>query len=479
MYLTFHPSRQHADYLQDAHVTPPPMSPSLALLNFEQSPLDKPMFELAMHHRSTSGSSLEIHHSSPMTVPGSARQATPYNTFPPAMDLPAGTVPDTPGPMQRAFDCDPANHIPWHITSPIPVKRCTPSTPALTPLPDTNLSVEDVDPELVPLPPSVDPFTVHLSRSTPGHYHVSVDKDSRMDEADMLNGFACLKLADRHSSASEDRRKFPHHPITDAPGTRLGTAVEMRYQYEDTKLQDTFDTLGLDRIREHRRQQQTVELQENIRTLRASKHHQVLLSCLSQRDGGMQDLVRKDSCVSEDWETCSGEHSIAMASVCSLDDYNFHQTRTSSPASDYFTGLPLAESKRAGQGDAAPLNFSCVVWDSSTVFRGAPAPKNAWCGHTGLYDGTGYGDDSGRSRAREPDEGIHDSYLKAPSAPLSVNGARSGEVMSDRQSRNEELHENIAYSPLIGHGHGSCMSLESIYRAYAYPLGENAEQQQQ
>lgn len=455
-------------------MTPLPMSPSLALLNFEQSPSDKPMFDLAVHHRSVSGSSLEVHHSSPMTVPGSARQATPYNIFPPAVDLPAGTVPDTPGPMQRAFDRDPANHLPWQITTPTPVERYTPSTPVLTPLPGTKLSIGDVDPELVPLPPSLDPSTVHLGHSTPGYFDIPVDEDPRMDDADVLNGIACLKLADDHSSASEDPRRSSHHHIADAPVGRHGTAEEMRLRYEDTKLQGTVDTLELpqDRTRAHRRQQQTMELQENIRTLGAPKHHQMLLLRLRQQDGGMQDPVRKDSCASEDWETCSGERSKAMASVYSLHDRNPYQTRTPSSSSGFSTALPPAEGKRADHGDDAPPDFSYVVWDSPTEFREAPAPKNTWGGHIGLYDGTGYGDDSGPSTPREPDEGIHDSHLKASSVPLSVDGARSGEEVSNRLSRDERLHENIAQFPLTAHGHGSCKSLESIYRAYAYPVGE-------
>lgn len=449
------------------------MSPSLALLNFEQSPSDKPMFDLTMHRRSVSGSSLEVHHSPPMTVPGSARQATPYNIFPPVTDLPAGTIPDTPGPMQRAFNRDPANYATWRNASPTPFENYAPSTPVLTPLPGTNLSVGDIDPELVPLPPSANPSTVHLGRSAPGYFDIPVDEHPQMDNADVLNGLACLKLAGDHDNAPGDQQSTSsHNPSADAPIGRRGTAEEMRHQYEDAKLQDTVNKLEIpqDRTRALKHQQQARDLPENVRTLGVPRHHQVLPLRLKQQDGSLQDPFRKDSRNSDDWETCSGERSTAMASEDSLHRRNPHKTCTSSSSSVYSAAPPPAKGKEADHGDNASPEFAYVVWNSPSGLREAPAPESSWGGHTNLYDGTGYGGDSSPSTPREPDEGIDDIHLKTWSAPLSVDGARSGNEKSNQPSSSEDLYyETVRQSPFTAHGHGS---LESIYRAYAYPLGD-------
>ncbi|KAF1933093.1 uncharacterized protein M421DRAFT_1653 [Didymella exigua CBS 183.55] len=452
---------------RDTCATSLPMSPSLALLNFEQSPPDKPMFDLTMHQRSGSGSSLEVHHSSPMTVPGSARQATPYNIFPPATDLPAGTVPVTPGPMQRAFNRDPANHVLWQNASPTPLERYAPSTPVLTPLPGTNLSVEDIDPELVPLPPSVNPSIVYLSHSNPGYFDIPVDENPQMDSTDVLNGLACLKLADAHDGTAGDYSKAFADAGVDAPVGRRGTAEEMRHQYGDAKVQDTVNTLVIPqgRLRTHGRQQGAREPQENVRGF--PKHHQELPLRLKQEDGGLQDSVRQDSCISEDWETCSGARSAAMTSVHSLHNRDLNQPCMSSSSSIY-----------AGDGkgndvenDMTP-KFAYIVWDSPDGPRRGLAPEKIWGRHSGLYDGSGYGEDSGPSTPREPEEGIQ-GELKASSAPLSVCGARFGKENSNGPSRGEDPFPGaVSESPLATHEQGNCESLESIYRAYAYPFGD-------
>ncbi|KAF3036177.1 hypothetical protein E8E12_004693 [Didymella heteroderae] len=461
--------------VKDVCMTPLPISPSLALLDFEQSPSDQPMFDLTMHQRSVSGSSLEVHHSSPMTVPGSARQATPYNVFLPMNDFPAGTVPDTPGPMQRAFNRDLANYAPWQNADPTPVERYTPSTPVLTPLPGTNLSVGDIDPELVPLPPSVNPSMVHLGRSMPGYFDIPVDGHPQMDHADVLNGLACLKLADGHADTSGDHGKSLTDTATNAPIGRRGTAEEMRHQHEDARLQDTVNTLGIpqDQIQAYQRQQQAGELQEHVCGLSVPERHQVSPLRPKQQADDLHDSIRKVSCNSEGWEMCSGERSAAMASEYSLYNRDPNQTHSPSPASVYSAAPPSEHRKGADHGNDAPPKFAHVVWDGPRGHREAPAPMKTWDGHTGLYDGTGYGDDSGLSTPCEPDEGIHDIHLKASSAPLSVSGARSGNEKSNRPLRGEDpYHETVRQSPFSTCGHDNCESLESICRAYAYPLGD-------
>lgn len=448
--------------------TPLPMSPSLALLDFEQSPSDKLMFDLTLRHRSVSGSSLEVHHSSPVTVPGSARRATPYNAFPLVTDLPAGTLPDTPGPILRAFNRDPANHVTWRDASPTPFERRAPSTPVLTPLPGTNLSVEDIDPELVPLPPSVNPSTVHVGQSAPGYFDIPVDEHPQMDDADGLNGLACLKLAsgDYHSTSV-------HYCNADAPVGHRGTAEEMRHQDEDAELQSTLKDIEIprDQIRAHRRQKQGSGLLENARALGVPKHHQVLPLRLKQHVGSLRYHFRAESWNSEDWETCSGECSTAMASDHSLRGCDPNGICTSSPSSLY-SAAPHSEIENgAGHDNDAPPESAHIIWNKSSGRPGTPASKSYWGGNISLYDGTGYGEDSGPSIPREVNEGIQD--LETSSALLSVNGVRSGKETSTQRSRGEDPYqETVRQSSFTAHGHGDSESLESIYRAYTYPVGD-------
>jgi hypothetical protein len=406
-----------------------------------------------------------------MTVPGSARQGTPYNVFLPITDLPAGTIPDTPGPMQRAFNRDPANQLTCRSVSLTPFERYAPLTPVLTPLPGTNLSIGDTDPELVPLPPSANPSTVQLGGSAPGYFDISVDEHPQVDDADVLNGLACLQLAEDCKSASSDHHGTSPHGLSAYSSVgRRGTGEEMRHQFEDPKPQDTVDTLGItqDRTQAHKRQQQARDLQETTQTPGVPQHHQVMPLRLKHQGGSLQDSFRRDSRNSDGFETCSGERSTATASEDSLHYRNSHQTCTSRSSSVYSDAQPPAIGKGSDHGDDAPPEFAYVVWDSPSE---ASAPKNIWGGTTSLYDGTGYGDDSGPSTPHEPNEGIHNIHLETSSAPLSVDGARSGNEMSNRPSSGEQpQYEPVRQFSLTAHGHGNGESLESIYRAYAYPL---------
>jgi hypothetical protein len=274
------------------------------------------MFELNMHRRSVSGSSSEVQHSSPMTVPGSARQRTPYALFLSSNDLPAGTIPDTPGPMQRAFNRDPANHIPWQNASSTPLERYAPSTPVLTPLPSTNLSVEDVDPELVLLPPSINPSVVQVGQGNPGYFDISVGEQPQMDSTDILNGLACLKLAEDHSDPDETEPSALNKKNLQVCVGHCGNLKEMRCGYEDTNLQDAFCATHRPpgHTQTFRRKQQVQHLNNSVHTLNVPQHCQVLPLRPKQPDEDLQDRVWKDSVISSDCHTTSGERSTITAS---------------------------------------------------------------------------------------------------------------------------------------------------------------------
>lgn len=368
------------------------MSPSLSL-DFEQSPPDQPMFVLNMNHRSISGSSLEVQHSSPMTVPRSARQTNPYRMLPSTTDLPAGTVPNTPGPLQRAFDRDPANQLPWQYASPTPLERQVPSAPVLTPLPGTNLSHEDFSAALVALPPSV--TSLQIECPSPGYFSIPLNGQVPVENADVLNGMACLKLAADHDDAASSEFEGLDD-YSDSQGFCHGSDKVMAREYEGTTLQNTINTDDVPPrgTRTLRRKHQAEDLYGSVHTINFPQHHQALPLRLKQQHEDVQDRARKDSVSSEYWYT----------SVSTMSE-NGHET-----------GMP-------SQSDRTDIPASY------------PSPaENTWGHHMGLYDGTGYGDDATLPATPcEPDEGTRDvlSHFDCPSSktsPLfSVDGIRSEE----------------------------------------------------
>ncbi|KAF2632440.1 hypothetical protein BU25DRAFT_406971 [Macroventuria anomochaeta] len=440
------------------------------------------MFELNLHKRSISGSSLEVMHSSPMTVPGSARQMTPYNVPPPSTDLPAGTIPDTPGPMQRAFNRDPANHVPWQNASPTPLERYAPSTPVLTPLPGTNLTVGDLDPELVPLPPSINSSLAQIGQGNPGYFDIPVEEQLPMDNADMLNGLACLKLAEDPGDTGDSETKVSHDSGPHTPVGRYGNSEEMRREYKDAKLQDTVCTQGhlKHQALEPRPKQQAKELSDTVRAPNVPQHHQVLPLRPKQQGEDLQDRVRKDSVISKDWETSNGEHSTGTMS----EDTDARRT----PSQSYKTILPADSTAPASSGhckrmevrSSPPVDFAYIVWDSPNESRRNAAQENIWGRHAGLYDGSGYGDDASGPTSCESNEGTKDVHIESgprsiePSmTALSADGDRSGKDISNRPSKGEDPYPGyVRESPLTVHKQRNYESLESIYHAYAYPFGE-------
>lgn len=79
--------------------------------------------------------SLDVQCSSPVPIPSTAAQQSSYPS-----DMPIGTIPVSPGPMQRAFELDLTNMSPSPLSSP------TLQSPLPTPMPGTNLTFEDIQP---------------------------------------------------------------------------------------------------------------------------------------------------------------------------------------------------------------------------------------------------------------------------------------------------------------------------------------------
>lgn len=107
------------------------------------------MFNPDPERYSCNSSRDDIHHSTPITVPSSKTNTPQY-------PVPNNTVPDTPAPLCRATVEIHATLRPLRMEMPDITKQC--QAPMLTPMPGTNLSLEDIQlepPEIVVSSPSV------------------------------------------------------------------------------------------------------------------------------------------------------------------------------------------------------------------------------------------------------------------------------------------------------------------------------------
>src|SRR5690242_10680328 len=433
------------------------------------------MFDLRLHERFVSGSSLEVQHSSPVTVPGYARQMVAYGIAASGTDFPSGTIPDTPGPMQRAFDRDLTNQTSRRNASPKSFERSAPSTPVLTPLPGTNLSVGDVDPELVPLPPLLNPSAVQIGQGTPGYFGIPVDERLHMDDMDMLNGLNCLKLAgDHRNSHSKENSSLTDTGVQ----ARIGNVSSTKFVSENAKLPSAANRfcVSQDRARTRRCSQQAEAFGNAVCATNIPQHRQALPFCPKQSEEDPQVQARKDSVVSEDWETSSGKRSVDTASEKTYE----------CPNQPGFTGNPANSTISAFLQDrkssrVSPVKLAYVVWNSPEEATLNTAKNNTWAGHTGLYDGSGYGREENSSGTPvEPDEGTKDVHLQpnphldeAPPVCLSTLGGRPRERLPGGAARTENayservqdwlpLHDDEQYDEQHDDG-----SLDFIYRAYA------------
>lgn len=107
--------------------------------------MDEPMFG-SMTRTASYSSSLQVHHSSPITVPVPSRNTTSVDTENPSMlGVLVGTVPDSPAPLQRASV---QNAIIKNAVKPGPEPVLSDPElqidPLPTPMPGTNLSFDDL-----------------------------------------------------------------------------------------------------------------------------------------------------------------------------------------------------------------------------------------------------------------------------------------------------------------------------------------------
>ncbi|KAH6616640.1 hypothetical protein C7974DRAFT_416760 [Boeremia exigua] len=454
-----------------------PRSISIAPLKFEQSISDKLTFELRLHDRSVSNSSMEVQHSSPMTVPGSVRQISSLNIIPSAIELPTGTIPSTPGPMQRAFDRDPANFISWQGASPTPLERYVPTTPILTPLPGTNLSAEDLDRRHLLLPSSNKPSEMQMSQDRLGYFDIQVDEQPQMNNTDRLNGLACLILAEDHEDITDREENAAKHLVAKRCDRPCSSSMKMGQAGVDITPQDSANALDCSQGQpcENLREPHAEVLGNSIRAQALSRHSQVLPFRPKQSEEDLQDRPWNDSVISEGWETCSGRHSIDTPPERTPDGP--HQSGSTRTPTDNRTSASSQGCGSSVDCGESPVDIAYIVWDSPKKSRLSNARKNIWRQHTGLYDGSAYGKvESGPSTPKEPDEGTNDVQMRRDPHPneaslmtRSIHGdCHRGDIINcpaKGESQNSERVQD--WPPRTASEENDDESLEFIYRAYA------------
>jgi hypothetical protein len=120
-------------------------SPSLLALNFQESPSDQPMFDLQRRERSVSTSSIVVQRSSPMPIPAAAYPHRPGTISRRSSELPAGTIPNSPAPLQVVLDDDPDQFVLSTESSPSRAQTGTNAEHVPTPMPGTNVGFDDDD----------------------------------------------------------------------------------------------------------------------------------------------------------------------------------------------------------------------------------------------------------------------------------------------------------------------------------------------
>ena len=393
-----------------------------------------------------------MQHSSPVLVPHSTKQTTTHNIFPHGTDLPAGTIPDTPTPLQRAFDRDPANYsFPWRDAGPTPTETYTPLTPVLTPLPGTNLSVGDVDPEFVPLPPSINASTLHLDPMEGSYFDIPVNAQQPINSADMLNGIPGPYLVGNHGRYVSNANASLQDADMDSCADSCSTSGVAGCHIERAKLHPYTVIPDAQADYMHRRQQAEDSF-DAARIENVAQHYQTLPIRLKHDIGERQGRIRKGSVFNKDRDTCDGS--------------SFAETAS-------------AQVQETRDGSGTPVDSGCIVPVDRQGSRNNLAQDKSWGGNSGLYDGSGYGEDSScPATPYEPDEGVKDVHMlfnprsiDAPPATRRPNRRHCDQKASLSEVGCSDLH-SPGTSELTVHKQHDHDSLESMYNVYAFLPGD-------
>jgi hypothetical protein len=326
----------------------------------------------------------------------------------------------------------------------------TPLTPVLTPLPGTNI-LGDVDPEFVPLPPSINASTVHLDPMESSYFDIPVNAQQPIDNADMLNGIPGPYFAGSHGrcvgNANASLKDADMHLCADSCSTPGVTGYHFErarsYPYTDTPdAQDDY----------LRRKQQSEESFDAARIENVAQHYQTLPIRLKRNIGERQGRIRKDSVFNKDRDTCDGS---------------------------FFAEAALAQVQEPRDSSSTPVESGRIVPVDSQGSRNDPAQDKTWGGNSGLYDGSGYGEDSScPATPYEPDEGVKDVHTLFNPRSIDPPPAtrRPNRRHCDQKASLPEVGRDDPHSPGVSelpvHKQHDHDSLESMYSMYALSPGD-------
>jgi hypothetical protein len=383
---------------------------SLAL-NFQESPPDQPMFG-ALQRKHSLTSSLIVQRSSPVAIPASStRESTPYGVAAHYFDIPPGTVPDSPAPLQKALEKD-IKHIdvavepsPAHsqmegCVEPLP-------TPLPTPLPGTNLGFDHHD--------------LHASSSSshgPGTLISKVPSEAS-------DYFAVPTVAHCTRTETRPQWKFVDDEVLDKHAAAPSALSEVKTVDLDAKhlhWRDSLDAVQGPPSMEPKKPERVIDtkLAKNFRLDEREKESAGALS-----------------------SPIDIEHVVFEGS--------FESNTADERSADNASGMRQAEARLNLQIQAQQARMSTAPHTpphATDNTPSAPLPHHTWGTHGSLYDGTGYGNNAS-------------SIFTRPTTSSTVPDVPQEEMTSDDEYTATSLaHDSAA----MARDHEA---LEEVIRAYA------------
>ena len=313
------------------------------------------------------------------------------------------------------------------------------------------MSVGDVDPEFVPLPPSINASTVHLDPMDSSYFDIPVNAQQPIGNADLLNGIPGPYFAGKHgrciSNSNASLKDADMYLCADSCSTPGVTG----YHFERAKSHPYTNTPDAPVDHLHRKPQSEDSF-DAARIENVVQHYQTLPIRLKHNIGERQGRIRKDSVFNKDRDTCD---------------------------SSSFAEAASAQVQGPRNSSGTLVESGCTVPVDSQGSRNDPAQDKAWGGNSGLYDGSGYGEDSScPATPYEPDEGVKDVYMlfdpRSIDAPPATR--RPNRRHRDQKASLPEVGRSDPHSPgvseLTVHKQHNRDSLESMYNTYAFLPGD-------
>ncbi|KAJ4324704.1 hypothetical protein N0V94_001101 [Neodidymelliopsis sp. IMI 364377] len=301
--------------------------------------------------------------------------------------------------MQRAFDRDPANHNALQNANPTPMDKQIPATPALTPLPGTNLTLDDFSPEIAPLPPSMNPSSVHNGNEDRGYFDIPIEAQHGANSSHGVN---------------------PDHKSTDVMNDPAYTQpVAQHYNTGGQRIKVSNDTNAHGILVDHdisertRREHKNLKLQGTVCTQMVHRDAQTLPLRSKPKVDNFGDRFRKDPVVNDHPDVNNNRltKEVTLKSDSrhlASDQLQKGKIANKGPISITSTGSYSGN----GRQNSSTAGYEYAVCDKQIESHRSAPVESIWGRHTGLYDGTGYGDDTGLfNTPAEPDESTKPMYM--------------------------------------------------------------------